>query len=316
MAFEVNEIDHNGLEITELENTLTHTKVQILPSSGALWYGWIVKKGDQHLNFIDHYKDAADLAENLKDSYKSANLSPFACRIPEGKYTYQGKQYEFVNKFKDGNAIHGLLADKSFSRGTVKQDEEKVSCSFDYQYRKDDAGYPFEYNCKVVYTLHQDNRVTLETVIKNVSKEAIPLVDGWHPYFTTGTEVNECLLQFSSKQVIEFDKNLIPTGNLLPYRQFEQPRPLADTELDHSFLLDEKAAQPKCTFTDPVQNIKLRFYPSENYPVLQIYTPPHRKSIAIETLSGAPDAFNNGIGLIVLQPQEEERFEVTYAVEV
>lgn len=316
MGFEKRDIDQNGLKIIELENTGTQTKIQILPTSGALWHGWIVKTDNQEVNLIDHYKDAADLAENLKDSYKSANLSPFACRIPEGKYTYKGKQYEFVNKFKDGNAIHGLVADKPFTQGEVKQDETKISCSFLYPYRKDDGGYPFDYDCKVIYTLHNENRVTLETVIKNVSDEPIPVVDGWHPYFATGSKVNECLLQFSSKQVIEFDEQLIPTGNLLPYRQFEQAQPLADTELDHSFLLDETAAQPKCTFTDPVKNIKLHFYPSENYPVLQIYTPPHRESIAIETLSGAPDAFNNGIGLILLEPQEEKNFEVTYEVEV
>ena len=45
------------------------------------------------------------------------------------------------------------------------------------------------------------------------------------------------------------------------------------------------------------------------YNFLQVYTPPHRKSIAIEPMTCAPDAFNNKDGLIVLGP-----FESFYAV--
>jgi aldose 1-epimerase len=47
---------------------------------------------------------------------------------------------------------------------------------------------------------------------------------------------------------------------------------------------------------------------------LQLYIPPSRRSIAIETLSGAPDAFNNGIGLILLDPGTSRQFSVTYEV--
>lgn len=316
MAFEMNRSVENGLDIVELKNTTNNSKIQILPAVGALWHGWIINKNSREINLIDHYADASDLAANLKDSHKSANMSPFACRIPEGKYTFQGKEYEFVNKFKDGSAIHGLLVDKPFKQGAVQKEENKISCTFDYQYRQADAGYPFDYDCSVIYTLHDDNRVTLETVVKNVSDTTIPIVDGWHPYFTTGTKVNECLLQFFSKEIVEFDEQLIPTGNLLPFRQYETGRKLGETELDNAFIVDQKAAQPKCTFTDPVQNIKIHFYPSDGYPILQIYTPPHRKSIAIETLSGAPDAFNNGIGLVLLEPQEGKKFSVTYELEI
>jgi aldose 1-epimerase len=48
---------------------------------------------------------------------------------------------------------------------------------------------------------------------------------------------------------------------------------------------------------------------------LQIYTPPHRKSIAIENLSSAPDAFNNKIGLIELGPEDSHAFQTRYRIE-
>lgn len=313
--FEINHLSQNGLEITALRNTENNTQIHILPSAGALWHGWIINSRGKETNLIDHYKDAADLSANLSDSHKSANLSPFACRIPEGKYTFEGKQYEFKNKFKDGSAIHGLLKDKSFREEKLIQNDREARIRFIYNYRHEDAGYPFDYDCEVTYILNKDNLVTLETQVTNVSDEIIPVVDGWHPYFTTGSKINDCTLRFSSKEVIEFDEKLIPTGKLLPYREFEKATKLEDIELDHSFLLNMEKPQPLCSFSDPNNHITLHLYPAKSYPVLQIYTPPHRNSLAIETLSGAPDAFNNGIGLLLLHPKEAKIFSVSFQVE-
>jgi galactose mutarotase-like enzyme len=50
-------------------------------------------------------------------------------------------------------------------------------------------------------------------------------------------------------------------------------------------------------------NFRLTIEPDKEYPILQIYIPPHRNSIAIENLSGAPDNFNNKMGLVI--PGEE-----------
>lgn len=314
MSFEISQNLQNGITVTELKDTKNETVIQIVPSSGALWHAWWVKNGSEAINLINNYKDEKDLAQNLTDSYKSAKLSPFACRIPEGKYSYQGVDYEFANKFSDGNAIHGLLAGKPFQQVKIAQHNDYAAVSFQYQYRHEDNGYPFDYDCMITYTLSGDNKVTLETSIKNVSKETIPIVDGWHPYFTTGSKVDGCRLQFYANQLVEFDEQLIPTGKLLPYDSFWNEKSIGQTELDHSFMLDKEAPQPRCTFTDPEKDIKIEIFPSKNYPILQLYIPPDRLSMAIETLSGAPDAFNNGIGLVLLPPDETKVFAVTFKV--
>jgi aldose 1-epimerase len=54
--------------------------------------------------------------------------------------------------------------------------------------------------------------------------------------------------------------------------------------------------------------------PESSYPYLQLYTPPHRESIAIENLSAAPDAFNNGMGLINLEPGASATFKTAYTI--
>lgn len=314
MPFTMHQFQQDGLNITEIKNNENASRVQVLPSSGALWHGWIIRHQNEDLNLINHYKDQHDLTNNLTDSYKSAKLNPFACRIPNGKYSFQGKEYEFARKFKDGSAIHGLLFNQPFKQEKVIQNEDKVSVNFTFAYHKLDPGFPFDYDCRITYTLHANNEVSLETKVKNTGSATMPLVDGWHPYFTTGSKVDECYLMFAADQIVEFDEKLIPTGKLLPYDTFLKERKIGNIELDNSFIANKKAVQPKCTFTDKAKNIKLAIYPSDNYPIIQLYIPPDRKSIAIESLSGAPDAFNNGIGLVLLKPNEEKVFSVTYKI--
>ncbi len=69
---------------------------------------------------------------------------------------------------------------------------------------------------------------------------------------------------------------------------------------------------PSCELFNPENRLKISFYPSNNYPYLQIYTPPHRQSIAIENLSAAPDSFNNQMGLTLLAAGDSQTFTVHY----
>ena len=101
---------------------------------------------------------------------------------------------------------------------------------------------------------------------------------------------------------------------LVPYAEFNTAKKLGDTFFDNCFTLKMDIAGPACVITDETQKLQLEIYPESSYPYLQMYTPPHRKSIAVENLSAAPDAFNNGMGLIVLQPATTAQFATTYKI--
>jgi aldose 1-epimerase len=74
--------------------------------------------------------------------------------------------------------------------------------------------------------------------------------------------------------------------------------------------------KPVCSIHNPANNISVHCYTNPSYSYLQVFIPPHRKSIAIENISSAPDAFNNMMGLIKLQPGNTRTFKVFYQVEV
>ena len=112
--------------------------------------------------------------------------------------------------------------------------------------------------------------------------------------------------------MVEFDDQLIPTGNLVPHTRFVVPEKIGETFLDNCFQLDHTNGEPACVLQNQESGLQLRFFPGSHYPFLQIYTPPHRNSIAIENLSGAPNCFNNGMGLLLLEPGHSQTFGLAY----
>ncbi|MDQ6813387.1 MAG: aldose 1-epimerase, partial [Bacteroidota bacterium] len=170
----------------------------------------------------------------------------------------------------------------------------------------------FKFKCMVEYTLTTGNTLTIKTTISNIDDQLMPVVDGWHPYFTLGGSINNYQVEFQSKEMLEFDEDLTPTGKLIQFEEFGSLKNFGTTELDNCFTLNFAERQPMCVIKNPQKGVQIEFHPEESYPYLQIYTPDHRKSIAIENLSGAPDAFNNGMGLKVLEPGKSATFTTKF----
>ncbi|MBV9961497.1 MAG: aldose 1-epimerase, partial [Parafilimonas sp.] len=182
-----------------------------------------------------------------------------------------------------------------------------------YNYEKKDEGFPFKYTCMVEYKLTKNNSLTIKTSVKNNAETSMPVCDGWHPYFNLGASINTLMFELNSHKMLEFNEKLVPAGNILPYQKFQQPEIFGDAFLDNCFLLNEnnKAA---CVLKNVQSGLQLTICADASYPYLQLYTPEHRKSVAIENLSAAPDAFNNKTGLTILKPKQSKTFQTTYKV--
>jgi len=314
MSFSIERFTEQGLDQLLLKDNDSQTQAVILPKYGAILNGLFVMIEGERINLIENYPDEA-AAENIAKSFRSSKLSPYVCRMANGQYSLNGKLFEIENKFVDGTAIHGLLFDKAFTIVAEFADHEKASVTLKYHYKKDDPGYPFSYHCEITYTLLPGNLLKLETTIINLDDETIPLSDGWHPYFSLGGKINDWQLYFNADAMVEFNDKLIPTGKLVKYDGFNDEKFIGETILDNCFLLKRDETVPSCTLYNPENKTGISFYPDSSYPYLQIYTPPHRNSIAIENLSSAPDAFNNKMGLILLEPRRTKTFTVYYKID-
>jgi aldose 1-epimerase len=314
MSFNITPERDEDLDLLQITDLSTGIQVRILPSLGALLHEFSIPLGNRRIQVINSYKNLADQKENAT-SYKSAKLSPFVCRISEGKYEFENIRYEFQNKFIDGSAIHGILADKPFTVLEKSSREDGAFVLLEYHYQKEDPAYPFEYLINVKYTLKTGGRLYLDTTVKNLSSQRIPMADGWHPYFSLEGEVNDWLLSFHSREKLAFNEKLIPLGHTVKAPDFYSPKLIGDEFFDNCFLLEPDNGVPAATLENPANGLLLSFYPDRYYPFLQIYTPPDRQSIAIENLSSAPDAYNNGLGLIILEPGDSQSFSVLYQLE-
>jgi aldose 1-epimerase len=317
MSFSIRHDNDQGLEQVKIKDESTGTEIAILPAHGASLHAYCVRQSDGGVvNVIDNYKDAAALAEEMPQSYKSAKLSPFPCRISEGKYRFAEKEYRFRRLFKDGTAIHGLLFNQPFALTGETPGDAAGMLSMEYIYRKEDPGYPWDYCCQVRYSLLAGGLLEIVTTVTNLDKTEIPIADGWHPYFRLGGRIDDWQLQFHSEAIVEFDERLIPTGRLVQYEKFDSPRLIGNTFLDNCFVLKPGIVSPSCELYHPGRRLRVSFFPDASYPYLQIYTPLTRESIAVENLSGAPDCFNNKMGLHLLQPGHSQIFTVRYKVSV
>ncbi len=313
--FTIERKSENGLEVMYLINNDNQHSVGILPDHGALLHAFNIQMEGQLFNCIDNYSDNDQLQQQFARSYKSAKLSPFVCRTNNGRYLFGEKEYEFANKFPDGSAIHGLIYDHPFNVVDFYVTEKEAVVALETNYTATDAGFPWPFTCRITYSFSCLDELKVETTVKNNSTESMPLADGWHPYFKLGNKVDELELHFCSAKMLEFNDQLIPTGQLIDKATFVDNGLLGKMHFDNCFLLDHtEHEQPDCVLRNPVNGLELKIYADENYPFLQIYTPDDRESIAIENLSGAPDCLNNKMGLMMLKGGEEVKFGVRYRI--
>lgn len=286
---------------------------EILPAHGAMLHAFgATTNAGETINVIDSYQTATDLSENYEGlGFKGAKLSPFVCRLQNGSYQLHEQDYKVDSFYMDEHAIHGFMYAKPFTRIHQQETNGLIAATFLHEYDGHNKGFPFPYSLQVTYELSADATLTIRTTATNTGSEVIPMSDGWHPYFTLGNSINDLWLQIKASNMLEFDEDLLPTGNVVPATQFAELQPIGDTTLDNSFTADFAQSQPMVVL-EQKGVLTLEIYPAESYRFIQVYTPGHRKSIAIENLSSAPNAFNNGIGLIYLLPGENAQFETAY----
>src|SRR5665213_3926808 len=308
--FSIQKKSENGFNKIILKNEITGNEATILPECCGMLHEFSIKQNEETINVIDSYQSMDEFRNELEEKgYKGCKLSPFVCRMKDAKYTFGEKEYFIQKSLPAKHALHGLLYDRPFSITTETANEMNASVTMKYEYRAEDPGYPFNYDCIATWKLESENKLTVTTECVNKDKGLIPMQDGWHPYFSLGNSINDLHLEFQVKNMVEFNSELLPTGKVIGYTKFSTIEKLGDTFLDNCFTLDTQECQPLCVLRNVEKNIEIQLLPDESYPYLQIYTPLHRRSIAIENISGAPDAFNNGMGVITLESGQSALFK-------
>ena len=278
-------ISHNqDLNTIEINNSSVFFKVYL--NQGASLQELTL--GGQEL-----IKDMKPLTYNT--TYASSILFPFANRIKDGSYEFEGQSYQFdINEEKLNNALHGLIYNKTFEVLDQQSTETQASVKLAYHEQELSKGFPFTYIIYLEYILTATT-LDIHVEVKNTDSKPFPFTLGWHPYFLSSDLRNSSII-FDSKEKLKLDQRNI-TEKIIANEHVDGFK-IKDQFLDDCFILESKAI----SFKTPEYILNLKTSEEDCY--LQLYTPPHKNTIAIEPTTGVSDSFNNGIGLKTLQPNE------------
>jgi aldose 1-epimerase len=259
--------------------------------------------GDQDV--LDGYA-----ADELAPSGRGQVLAPWPNRIEDGTYEFGGAQHQLpLNEVEARNAIHGLVRWSAWSAAEHAPDRVLFEHTLHPQ-----PGYPFSLALGIEYSLSQDGlRVT--STATNIGPEACPYGFGMHPYLTMGTEkVDELILRAPGRTVLKTNDRGIPVGSE-PVEgteyDFRRPRPIGTAKLDHAFtdLESDGDGLASVELLNPEDERTILLWLDDGYRYLQLFTGDPlgdvaRRSLAVEPMTCAPNAFRTGDGLLVLEPGE------------
>lgn len=306
-SFTIDEVQKANSSEVIVKNNTTNEFVTIIPEYGGRIKELQLNNGEKNLSVLK--KVIRIDSDNRDDIFTNAKLSPFAGRIKNGQYVFNNTKYNlFVNYPEEENACHGFIYDKRFKLTDKVINETSASCKLIYQYEGKNEGYPFKYSIELNYTLTAQAGLICTTKIVNESGGTIPLSDGWHHYFDIGVKVDDLELKLDVSEIVELDSKNIPTKKKEPFNNFKTPSKINDKIFDSCFKVDSLNGKAVTQLVSKENNIYLNIWQEmgiDKYEYLVIYTPPDRKSIAIEPMTSNVNAFNNGEGLIQLPPDKE-----------
>ncbi len=239
-------------------------------------------------------------------------LLPWPNRIRDGRYRFAGHSHQLpISEVGRTNAIHGLVRWVTWQVEEALPERARLSVEVSPQ-----PGYPFWMRFEAEYKLTMRGlEVTLAA--HNLGRGPAPFGAGAHPYLRlAGHLVDDLHLRLPARRRLTSDSQGIPTGEVevggteYDFRDWRRIGPLVlDTcfsDLPSEGWAVELGVQPGIE--------QLQIWADRSFPYVMVYSgdgvsPPGRRraGLAVEPMTCAPDAFNSGLGLLVLGPGETFR---------
>lgn len=225
-------------------------------------------------------------------------MLPFANRIADGRFHFQGRDYVLpINNAAENVAIHGFgrenpwrVTGRSADAATLEQD-----------FAAD--GIPFRYHAALETGLSETGiRVSLS--VRNDGEQAMPFGIGLHPWLV---KTPQSLLSFQSRGTFTRDARGLPVEPVRTEPAFDTatPQPLGSVPwIDGCFVgwLPRRAS-----LVWPENRAALTIEADGALRHLHVFVPDDRPVVCAEPVSQVPDAANRpalGYPMDVLQPGE------------
>jgi aldose 1-epimerase len=291
----------------------THPAGEQIEISHADQRAWVVEVGGSLRAYRAGGHDVLDGygVDERCTGARGQSLIPWPNRLRDGRYRFAGEDHQLPLTEPDKrNAIHGLIrwanwapADRAADRVTMRH----------RLYPR--PGYPFALDLEITYSLDDDG-LTVHTTATNIGATPAPYGTGAHPYLATGSpSIDPAVLRAPGCVWLPTDDRGIPTG----------AEPVANSEYDFRAPRMVREAKLDTGYTDLVRDgngiarVELRtpdertitLWLDHSYQYLMLFTGDsladpsrRRRGLGIEPMTCAPNAFQTGQGLRVLEPGE------------
>jgi aldose 1-epimerase len=245
---------------------------------------------------IDGSELLASFGSGTRDgAFAGKPLMPWPNRLRDGRYAFEGVEHRVeLTEPQTSTALHGLTLSSRWRASRTSA--HGITLTHRLRGRE---GYPFALDLAVGYELDPGG-VVVTLRATNAGPGRAPFGAGLHPYLRLDGDVT---LQIPARTSVPVDDRKLPTGPPTAVNgsdlDFRHARSLDDQRLDTCFGDLERGAAGVASVT-LVGARRLVVWMDDAFHFVQVFTA--NGAIAVEPMTCAPDAFNTGDGLLVLEP--------------
>ena len=225
--------------------------------------------------------------ETKKDVFASScfPLIPFSNRIENGRFSFNGKTYQLNPNHPDQKfPIHGNAWEMPWD--VIEHSPEY--CRLSLTYTPERGGWPWAYQAEQIISL-EDDILTFEISLKNISEEPFPAGIGLHPFFANALSAQ---VEFEANSIWQCDDRLIPTTSMVTTHEtgFLTLQPIAGRRLDNCF--SDWSGKARISWPEFDHNIEIQAGPIFSNVVT--YIQPENSFFCLEPVSHINNALNLG----------------------
>ena len=212
-----------------------------------------------------------------------AIISRVTNRIAKGKFTMEGREYTLATNNGPNHLHGGIVGFAKVIWDAHVTDHNTLELT--YLSHDGEEGYPGNLTAKVVYSLSENNELSIE--IRAETDQATPVNLTSHSYFNLTAGQNTILnhqLYLNADAYIAVDETVIPTGEMAAVKNtamdFSEPKPIGSgidqtSGYDNTFVLNKSGAALSLAAraSDPVSGRQVEVYTTQ--PGIHFYTANH-----------------------------------------
>lgn len=285
---------------------------------------WVIGSGDHVATIVEvggglreYAVDGRDVvfgyrADELCPGAAGAQLVPWPNRTGDGRYAYDGAEYQLaLTEPAKHNAIHGLARWQPWRKVAGTADSVTVACELPAQ-----PGWPWPLSLTTRWSVSRHG-LRVEHTATNLADRPAPFGLGCHPYLTLPGELADWSLHIPAGAALRSDERSLPVAEV-PVAEsgmdFSAPRRIGDAVIDMAYtdLRRNTAGTVEAVLSAPAGPAVV-VWADEAFGWLQAFTGDtlsparRRRAVAVEPMTCPPDALRTGRDLITLVPGETWR---------